>query len=126
MALNDSLYPLFGVARLRAQHGQRWAELVDYVSRLEAVDPHVMAFTLTVRRVRRGAGILAAACSDPFCAMCAADVLEMFRGSEEDLLRLYYRHLDEVRLGVGSLRQRRVAEPAPMFGVPAAAVDRVA
>ncbi len=110
MALSDSLYPFYGVKQLATQHGRKWAELVNYIRTLDAADPHVMAFTLTVRRIRKANRLAASACTDPFCAVCAAEVLGHFQGTEEELLRLYYNNLGEIKMTLKHLtRVERVA-----------------
>src|SRR5688572_15534674 len=104
MALYDSLYPYFGVTTLRDQRGQRWAEIVDYVRGQNAADTHVMAFTLTLRRIRKQHGLSASLCKDPFCAVCASDVLKHYPGSEEELIRLYFKNLHEMQQTVKAMR----------------------
>lgn len=109
MALyNNSFYPLFGFSSLRSQRGQRWADLVDWVAKLPGSDPHVMAFTMTIRRLNRTRTAENKLCSDPFCAVCAAQVVASFNGSEQELLDLYYRNLNEVQSTVRTMRVREV------------------
>jgi hypothetical protein len=104
MALYDSLYPYFGVTSLRDQHGYKWAEIVDYVRGQNAADPHVMAFTLTLRRIRKQHNLSTSLCKDPFCAVCASDVLKHYPGSEEELIHLYFKNLHEMQHTVKMLR----------------------
>jgi hypothetical protein len=105
MALYDSLYPHFGVARLREQHGQEWAEIVDRVRTLNVTDPHVMAFTLTVKRIRKQSKLAASQCKDPLCAVCTAEVLEYFSGTEADLVNFYFANLREIEQTVKLMRR---------------------
>lgn len=120
MALyNNSLYPLFGVLGLREQRGERWAELVDRVSKLPPSDPQVIAFTLTTRRLRKYNNLEHSVCRDPFCAVCAAHVVAVFDGGEQELLDIYYRNLDEVR---ATLRGMRVREDVAVAVVQTSAV----
>lgn len=114
MALGDTLYPFFGVNHLATQHGRKWANLVAHIRTLDAADPHVMAFTLTVRRIRK-AFQTSNTCSDPLCAVCAAEVLQHYRGTEEELLRFYYHNLDEVKMTLKQMRRTRIERiPAPV------------
>jgi len=108
MALADSLYPIFGIVNLRSQKGQRWAEIVDYVSHLDSVDPYVMAFTLTMRRLRRQNSMEKSACKDPLCAVCATSIVESYPGTEESLVRFFYSNLTEIEQSLKRLRSRRV------------------
>jgi hypothetical protein len=101
-------YPEFGIARLTAQHGRRWADLVAWVAGLPGSDPQVMAFTRTLRQVARTTGIRANYHDDPFCATCAADVMDRYPGSEDDLLRLYSRNLREIAHAIKTMRRREV------------------
>jgi hypothetical protein len=109
MALyNNSFYPLFGVNSLRGQRGQRWADLVDWVGKLPASDAHVMAFTMTIRRLNRQSSSGEKLCSDPFCAVCAAQVVALFDGSEQELLDFYYNNLHEVQSALKNMRVREI------------------
>lgn len=111
MALYDTMYPYFGVAHLREQRGRSWAQIVDHVSRLGPADPHVMAFTLTLRRIRKQQGLSASLCKDPLCAVCAADLLAQYKGTEEDLIRFYFRNFDEIQQTVKHMRATAIARP---------------
>ncbi|MBN1428504.1 MAG: hypothetical protein JXB07_08965 [Anaerolineae bacterium] len=108
MALyNNSFYPLFGINSLRGQRGQRWADLVDWIGKLPGSDPHVMAFTMTIRRLNRLQSE-DRLCPDPFCAVCAAQVVALFDGSEQELLDFYYNNLHEVQSTIRNMRVREV------------------
>lgn len=109
MALYDTLYPQFGVAKLREQHGQKWAEIVDHIHSLGVTDPQVMAFTLTVKRIRKQNKLSTAQCKDPLCAVCTAEVLEYFTGSEEDLVNLYLSNLREIQQTVKLMHRQEKA-----------------
>jgi hypothetical protein len=111
MALQTKyLYPDFAINRLRQQHTQRWMDLVDWVARLPYSDPQAIAFTLTVRRVHACSADTQAKCPTPAtCALCAADTLHHFEGSEQELLNLYYRNLDEVRFTMEAMKTRKAA-----------------
>lgn len=106
--LNTTLYPLFGIYSLRSQRGETWARLVDHLSRMPASDPQVMALSLTTRRLRRGSSLEHSTCHDPFCAVCAAQVVANFDGSEQELIELYHHNLDEIRARLGTMRVREL------------------
>ncbi len=108
---NATFYPLFGVHSLRSQRGESWAQLVDHISRLSPGDPQVMALSLTTRRLRRNTNLEHSTCRDPFCAVCAAQVVANFDGTEQELVELYYRNLDEIRARMASMRMREIALP---------------
>lgn len=103
-----TFYPLFGLANLRSQRGARWAELVDHVSKLPTSDPQVMAMTLTMRRLRRVMNVEHGTCHDPFCAVCAAQVVANFDGTEQELLDRYHGSLEEVRATLATMRRREL------------------
>lgn len=107
-----TLYPLFGLNSLRSQRGERWMALIDHVSSLPGTDPQVMALTLTTRRLRRMLHVEHSTCRDPFCAVCAAQVVASFDGNEQELLDLYHRNLDEVRMTLNTMRLREVVPVA--------------
>ena len=113
MALFDySYYPAFGVARLRKQKGRRWAELVDTLRTLPQTDSRVMAFTLTIRRLRRSQDLSQNLCRDPFCAICASHVVDKFKGSEQELVKLYYTNLNEIEVTLRNMPMRQAERVA--------------
>jgi hypothetical protein len=114
--LSSTLYPFFGVMNLRSQRGDSWARLVDHISTLNATDPQVMALSLTSRRLRRGTNLEHNTCHDPFCAVCAAQVVANFDGTESELIALYYRNLDEIRMRMATMRTRELV-PAQITAV---------
>jgi hypothetical protein len=105
-----AFYPLFGVSRLRSKQGKRWAELVDWLSTLHANAPEVMALTLTLRRLRRAQSLDETVCHDPFCALCAASVIESVEGGEGALLAAYHANLAEITHTITTMRVRHLTE----------------
>ena len=103
--LNTTFYPIFGIHSLRSQRGDAWTQLVDHLSRLPASDPQVMALMRTTRQLRR-AGHDHSLCHDPFCAVCAAQTVANFDGTESELIEMYYTNLDQIRDSLASMRQR--------------------
>jgi len=108
MALNTmALFPNFAVRWLRQKRGERWAELVDYIRTLDSIEPQAMALSLTVRQLKTGHKIAQNLCDDPRCAVCASQVIDSFQGSEDELLALYHRNLDDLKFTIGSMRIRQ-------------------
>jgi hypothetical protein len=109
MITNRKLFfPLFGMLKLRKQRGSEWRRLVDRVNALPVDAPEVIAFRLTIDRVRRAQGEDLRACHDPFCANCVSQVVAGFEGDEKDLLALYHRNLAEVNFTIRTMRRRAV------------------
>ncbi len=105
MLNSQTLYPAFAVNQLRCQYGQRWAELVDWISTLPHRHPSAIAFTLTVRRL--GRMIERRGHSDASCAVCISHIVADFKGSEQELLDLFYRNLDEVTATLDTMQRRK-------------------
>jgi hypothetical protein len=92
----ETLYPGYATNQFRRQAGHRWKELVDWVTSLPRTDPHVMAFTRTLRHISREQDGQKPIGRGPICAICAAGLVDSFQGSEEQLLELYYSNLNEI------------------------------
>ena len=108
MALNSiSLFPKFAVRWLREKRGTRWADLVDHISGLESIDPQSMALSLTIRQLKANHQIAQSLCDDPRCAVCASQVIDTFDGSEDELLALYQRNLNDLKFAIGTMRVRK-------------------
>lgn len=115
--INTTFYPSFGIRSLRSQRGEAWGQLVDHISRLSPSDPQVMALTRTTRQLRR-AGYDHSTCHDPFCAVCAAQTVANFDGTESDLIALYYHNLDQIRARLSTMGVReRMPLPAAIGAV---------
>lgn len=99
-------FPFLGFRRLKRQRGERWAALVEEVNALPLTDPRVIAFRLTIDRIRRALGQQQTSCGDRFCAMCISDILDDYDGTEDELLAYYQSCLDEVRFEIRALRAR--------------------
>lgn len=101
-----TLFPPAAVRRLAGQFGSRWAEIVEDVNRQPLTDPHTMAFTLTMRRLRRQHDDCPAE-HEPLCAACACDLLAGCAITEQELVTLYQRSLADVRQAIRSMRAQR-------------------
>jgi hypothetical protein len=102
-------FPLFSFLRMRKQKGERWAKIVETVNELPLNDPRVIAFRLTVDRVRRMQNKMDTTCRDRFCATCISDLIAGFPGTEQDLISFYNQNLDEVNFEVRAMRSRAAA-----------------
>ncbi len=106
MALN-TIYPGFGVYKLREQRGIQWRNLVDGLRYLPLSDTRVMAFSYTMRRLRSYLNLEHSSCHKPLCAVCSADVLAQFEGSEDDLMLLYEEALRDIQTRIRTRATRR-------------------
>ena len=105
---SSPFYPLFGIASMHDRQGNRWRELVEWTIQLPGSDPHVMALTRTIRQLDGGHHQgHAGEHRDPFCALCAGEALARFKGSEDDLLKLYYRNLYDINQALTTMRLRK-------------------
>jgi hypothetical protein len=99
-------FPFFGLLKTRRQLGDRWTELVDWVETLDRTDAHVIGFRLTLDRIRRSAGLPRTGCRDTFCATCTHEIVELFDGSEDQLLAFYYDNVREVEQTMQHMKMR--------------------
>jgi hypothetical protein len=108
MTVSSAVYSTTGFDHLRNQIGLQWADLVEHITRLPVSDPHVMAFSLTLRRIQRSLQHQSITSShNPQCKVCANEVVSAFQGSEQELIDLYYGHLAEIRATLKSMRHPR-------------------
>jgi hypothetical protein len=106
LTVSSAAYSATGFDHLRNQIGVQWADLVEHITRLPVSDPHVMAFSLTLRRIQRRLQLqVSAATHDPLCRVCANEITSAFDGSEQELIDLYYRHLAEISATLKTMRQ---------------------
>ena len=99
-------FPLAGLFKLRRETDNRWAELVEYIDTLPITDPQVIAFRLTLDRLRRGQGKTRTTCRDRFCTVCTEELVADFKGTTDDLISMYYHNLDEVTFELKAMRAR--------------------
>ncbi len=107
----EILFPLHLVPHLRDLRGPKWKELVTYISTLPETHPDALAFALMMIRLneclkcprnsykyQRG------------CAECSIQNIIHFKGSDEDLLKLYRRAQRDIERYVkqGKLPAQRV------------------
>jgi hypothetical protein len=97
-AKNELMFPYYAVLRLRDAHGDEWGSLVERVASLPEKHEEVLAFMLMMVRLN---GCMPCE-TDSYramrgCTMCALQTLRRFKGSDDDLLRLYRQSLDDVQ-----------------------------
>ena len=99
-------FPFFGLLKTRRQQGDRWAELIDSLDSMSHTDAPVIAFRLTLDRIRRAAGRERSSCRDQFCATCTAEIVALFEGTEDQLLAFYHENLAEVEATLRQMKTR--------------------
>ena len=101
----QTFYPSYSLAELRMLRGRRWSDLVDRLNTLPRTDPHVMAFSLLIKRLHREFDPCAG-CHDALCAACATAVVDRSGGSEQELMERYWQCHDEISRSLAALQQR--------------------
>ncbi len=86
----DLLFPPRLMAQLRDLRGAEWRELVERVSQLEGAAVERVAFVLLMARLHGCVNCQA----DSFhamqgCTQCSQQALKRYRGSDQDLLRMF-------------------------------------
>jgi hypothetical protein len=97
-AKNELMFPHYAILRLRDAHGDGWSDLIDRVANLPETHEEVLAFMLMMVRLN---GCMPCE-TDSYramrgCTMCALQTLRRFKGSDNDLLRLYHQSLEDVQ-----------------------------
>ena len=86
----EILFPFSVTPKLKKLRGEKWATLVDRVSRLPETDPDALAFILTMIRVNSCLKCYSG--SYKFmrgCEACSMQGVMQFKGEDEDLVALY-------------------------------------
>lgn len=97
-AENDLLFPHHVIGSLRNQRGEQWNQLIDRVLNLPESHEETLAFMLMMIQLN---GCLSCE-TDSYramrgCTACAQQTLRRYKGSDDDLLKLFERALDDVR-----------------------------
>jgi hypothetical protein len=106
-----AILPSIGIKPRHKRAGAQWVELVTKVSALAPASPQAMALTLTMRRLRRYWNVGVHMHQDAMCPHCAAGILEVFEGDEEDLLDFYYKNLADITNSIKHMRVRSRPRP---------------
>ena len=93
----DVLFPPRIIPLLQELRGDEWSNLVDQVRLLTPLDTKRIAFVLLMIRL----GSCASCHADSFramrgCTQCATQTVKRFRGSDQELLKLY----DEAKMDI--------------------------
>jgi len=97
-AKNELIFPHYAIEHLRDVRGKPWRELVSRVLELPEAHEEVLAFMLVMIRVN---GCMPCE-TDSYramrgCIICTLQTLRRFKGSDDELLRLYQQALQDVR-----------------------------
>lgn len=97
-AKNELMFPHYAILRLREARGDRWNDLIDRIVSLPETHEEVIAFMLLMVRLN---GCMPCE-TDSYramrgCSMCALQTLRRFKGSDDELLRLYHQSLEDVQ-----------------------------
>jgi hypothetical protein len=98
----DLLFPPRLIPQLRDLRGHAWRDLVDMVSQQNGAALERVAFVLLMARLHGCATCQA----DSFraiqgCTQCSLQTVRRFRGSDDELLRLFGEAKEEVEVYVG-------------------------
>jgi len=96
---NEILFPAHVIPTLQNLRGESWSNLVGEIAPLPETDERKLAFMLMMIRLN---GCMACE-TDSFramkgCMACAHQVLRRFKGTDEELLEMYDKALDDVRV----------------------------
>jgi len=86
----EILFPFTVTPKLRDLRGEKWAELVDRVSKLPETDPDALAFILMMIRINNCLKCYSG--SYKFmrgCEACSMQGVMQFKGEDEDLVAFY-------------------------------------
>jgi hypothetical protein len=93
----ELLFPAHLIRHLRDMRGEEWRQLVDYVADLPENHPDSLAFVLMM--VELGECLKCNSNNYKFlrgCALCSAQTIQSFKGSDGELLRLYRKAQQEL------------------------------
>jgi hypothetical protein len=93
----ELFFPARLIPTLRDLRGEKWRQLVDQVSRLPDTHPDTLAFVLMMIKL----GPCMKCHSNNFrflrgCAVCSHQSIQSFKGTDTDLVNLYYEARHEI------------------------------
>jgi hypothetical protein len=93
----DLIFPPEAIPGLRDERGTHWKALVTELAEADPLQPELVAFVLTMARLNNCATCNA----DSFralqgCSQCSRQSLKRYRGTDEQLLRLFKTAKDDV------------------------------
>jgi hypothetical protein len=110
---NELLFPTHVIPSLRHARGDRWRALVERIAPLPEDHPERLAFSLMMIRLD---GCLTCE-TDSYramrgCKACARQMLRRFKGSDDELLRVFAESLEDVQAFLeGQLISIDIEEP---------------
>ncbi len=95
---NELMFPHYAIAQLREARDIVWRDLVDHIATLPESHEEVLAFMLVMVRIN---GCMPCE-TDSYramrgCVMCSMQTLRRFKGSDDELLRLFRQAIDDIR-----------------------------
>ncbi len=97
----ELIFPAYLISSLRDLRGEKWQRLVDRTAKLPETHPESLAFTLMM--VELDGCMRCNSTSYKFlrgCAACAAQTVQSFKGTDEDLLDMYEQAQRDLDAGV--------------------------
>ena len=86
----EILFPFTVTPQLRDLRGEKWAELVDRVSKLPETDPDALAFILMMIRINNCLKCYSGSYKVMRgCAACSMQGVMQFKGEDEELVDFY-------------------------------------
>jgi hypothetical protein len=95
---NELMFPHEAIPHLEEARGEVWQSLINRVAALPQTHEEVLAFMLMMVRIN---GCMPCE-TDSYramrgCAVCTLQTLRRYKGTDEDLLRLFEQSLEDVR-----------------------------
>jgi hypothetical protein len=108
-ANNEILFPNYVIPLIRDMRGEEWRHLIDHVLGVPDDHPDKLALILMMVRLH---GCMECE-TDSYramrgCAMCAAQTLHRYHGSDRDLFKMYDKAMTDVQAYLVSVQQRGV------------------
>jgi hypothetical protein len=114
-AENELLFPHHVIPVLKKLRGPQWQALVEQVLDLPQYHEETLAFMLMMIRLNGCVGCE----TDSYramrgCPACAIQTLRRYKGSDDELLRLFEQALGEVRLFAAAHAEMGISAEEPM------------
>jgi hypothetical protein len=90
------------IAGLRDLRGEEWAKLIDYLYSLPETHPDALAFSLMM--IRLGSCLnceMDSYKAQRGCAICSRQTIVSFKGTDEELIRMYRQTQEEIESHIG-------------------------
>lgn len=95
---NELMFPHYAIAQIREARGAVWRDLVDRIATLPESHEDVLGFMLVMIRIN---GCMPCE-TDSYramrgCVMCSMQTLRRFKGSDDDLVRMFRQAVEDIR-----------------------------